>query len=222
MYNNIKAILFDMDGVLIDAKEWHYLSLNKALSLFGYEISMSEHSMYYDGLPTETKLHRLSIEKGLPEKLHTFINEMKQKYTIKMIHEHCSPKFHHEYALSRLKSDGYLLAVCSNSIRKTVDLMMTYSNLDQYLEFKMSNQDVIEAKPSPEIYLKAISKLNLKPSECLICEDNENGIAAAKASGAHVYIVKNIEDINYTDLKRAIFQIERNGIYEYCHTNGQK
>ena len=82
----IKAVLFDMDGVLIEAKEWHYEALNQALGIFGYEINRFEHLTSYDGLPTRVKLNKLTVEKGLPESLHGFINEMKQQYTIGLIH----------------------------------------------------------------------------------------------------------------------------------------
>ena len=78
----IKAVLFDMDGVLIDAKEWHYEALNKALNLFGYNIERYEHLTSFDGLPTSVKLEKLTVEKGLPRSLHKFINEMKQKYGV--------------------------------------------------------------------------------------------------------------------------------------------
>jgi HAD superfamily hydrolase (TIGR01509 family) len=204
----VKAILFDMDGVLIEAKDWHYEALNKALALFGYEISRSEHLSSYDGLPTKTKLKKLTIEKGLPERLHNFINEMKQQYTIEIIRDQCRPRFNHEYALSKLKAEGYRLACCSNSIRLTIEMMMDYSKLAQYLEFIISNQDVKNAKPDPEIYLNAMAKMALNPEECLICEDNENGIKAASASGGHLLILKTVDDVNYDNIKARMAEIE--------------
>ena len=73
----IRAILFDMDGVLIDAKEWHYEALNKALGLFGIEISYYDHLNTFDGLPTKIKLQMLSEQYYLPKELHDFINDMK-------------------------------------------------------------------------------------------------------------------------------------------------
>ena len=85
----IKAVIFDMDGVLIDAKEWHYEALNKALGLFGYEISRYDHLVTYDGLPTSKKLEMLTMEKGMPQKLHTFINSLKQQYTVDKIRNIC-------------------------------------------------------------------------------------------------------------------------------------
>jgi beta-phosphoglucomutase len=101
---DIKAVIFDMDGVLIEAKDWHYEALNKALRLFGMEISRYNHLVTYDGLPTRKKLEMLSKEQGLPIQLHEFINQMKQQYTMELIQSQCKPRFHHEYALSRLLS----------------------------------------------------------------------------------------------------------------------
>lgn len=207
----IKAIIFDMDGVLIEAKDWHYEALNKALSLFGFEISRYDHLVTFDGLPTSRKLEMLSVERGLPRSLHKFINEMKQQYTMDYVYTCCKPRFIHQYALSRLRAEGYRLALASNSIRKTVELMLDKADLSQYMEFLLSNQDVVKAKPDPEIYLAAIKRLELKPEECLIAEDNQNGIQAALASGAHLFKVDTVNDVTYTNIKRRIEEIEKGG-----------
>lgn len=200
MTNKIKAVIFDMDGVLIDAKDWHYDALNKSLAIFGLTISRYEHLVTFDGLSTGQKLKLLSKTYALPGSLHSFINEMKQQYTMDITHQLCKPIFHHQYALSKLKENGYRLAVASNSIRNTVKVMMEKSSLIEYLDFYLSNQDVSKSKPDPEIYDLAISKLGFKPEECLIVEDNENGIRAAVASGAHVLKVTTIHDVNYDNI----------------------
>jgi beta-phosphoglucomutase len=203
----IKAIIFDMDGVLIEAKDWHYEALNKALRLFGYEINRYDHLTTFDGLPTKNKLKIISKISGLPDGLHDFINEMKQQYTMELVHSLCKPNFIHEYALSKLKSEGYKLAVASNSIKATVDVMMNKARLNVYLDLQLSNEDVKNSKPHPEIYLKAIDLLGLKPSECLILEDNENGITAAKESGAHLLVIKDVTDVNYQNIIRKINEL---------------
>ncbi|EAI3764029.1 HAD family phosphatase [Campylobacter lari] len=206
----IKAIFFDMDGVLIEAKEWHYKALNKALKLFGMEISRIDHLTTFDGLPTKDKLKMLSLEKGLPFGLHDFINELKQQYTMELVHGLCKPRFHHEYALSKLKEEGYKMAVCSNSIRNTIEIMMQKASLEMYLDFYISNEDVEKGKPDPEMYNKAIKRMRLHPKECMIIEDNENGIKAAKASGANVMIVEDVTEVNYENITKhiSIFQRE--------------
>ncbi|MET3119264.1 beta-phosphoglucomutase [Undibacterium sp. GrIS 1.8] len=204
----IKAVIFDMDGVLIEAKEWHYDALNRALRLFGYEISRFSHLTTYDGLPTSKKLAMLSLERGLPSELHSFINEMKQVYTMEMVYAQCKPRFVHEYALSTLKSKGYKLGVASNSIRNTVEVMMDKARLTPYLDQIVSASDVTLPKPDPEIYLTSIAKLGLTPNECLIVEDNDNGIKAAMASGAHVLVVKDVNEVNLENILKRIKQIE--------------
>jgi HAD superfamily hydrolase (TIGR01549 family) len=206
--DKIKAVIFDMDGVLIEAKNWHYEALNKALDLFGMEISRYDHLVTYDGLPTKKKLEILTAERGLPIGLHDFINAMKQEYTMEIVHSRCKPKFYHEFALSRLTKEGYRLAVASNSIRQTVEAMLQRAALTDYFDFYLSNQDVKIGKPDPEIYIKAIEKLGLSAKECLIIEDNENGFKAAKASGAWLMEVDEVDEVNYQNILKHIMQIE--------------
>lgn len=206
----IKAILFDMDGVLIDAKEWHYEALNRALALFGMPISRHEHETTYDGLPTRKKLEILSRDKGLPLGIHGFINELKQEYTMQIVHMRCKPRFAQERALSELKRRGYRLAVCSNSIRATVATMMEKAALASYLDLQLSNQDVACSKPAPDIYLVAMERLKVRPHECLIVEDNENGIQAALAAQAHLLVVRDVSETNLDNILRRIGEIEEN------------
>lgn len=188
--DKIKAILFDMDGVLIEAKDWHYDALNRALGLFGMEISRYDHLVTYDGLPTNRKLDMLTMEQGLSRELHPFIYEMKQLYTMEIVHTRCKPRFYHEYALSTLKSENYSIAVCSNAIRNSVEVMLEKAALSPYIDFFISNQDV--------------SRLGLPPEQCMIVEDNEKGIQAARASRAHVMEVDSVEDVNYQNIMNHI------------------
>lgn len=200
----IRAILFDMDGVLIDAKDWHYQALNDALALFGMEIGRDAHLSTYDGLPTRTKLEMLTETRGLPRRLHSVINQVKQKRTAEIAIQRCKPTFSHAFALSRLRDDGMKMAVCSNSIRRTIELMMELSDLSQHLDLIVSNEDVSKAKPDPEMYLKAMSELGVQPHETLILEDNEHGIQAARASGAHVLVIGTPDDVEYARIKQAM------------------
>ncbi|MPW31304.1 HAD-IA family hydrolase [Agarivorans sp. B2Z047] len=199
-----------MDGVLIDAKDWHYEALNKSLAIFGLVISRHDHLGTFDGLSTAQKLNILSKTHVLPKELHGFVNEMKQQYTMDITHQLCKPVFHHQYALSKLQKSGYKLAVASNSIRNTVKVMMEKSTLIEYLDFYLSNQDVSKGKPDPEIYHTAISKLGLSAKECVIVEDNEIGLKAARASGANVLKVDTIHDVTYDNIKSFIDEVESN------------
>lgn len=200
----IKYILFDMDGVLIDAKDWHYEALNQALQIFGKQISRYDHLTTFDGKPTKDKLNMLSQVGEIPKELHPIINKMKQKITMRMIFNNCKPNFIHQNALSKLKSQGYKMAVCSNSVRQSIEFMLTNAGIIDYFDFFISNQDVKKGKPDPEMYISAMNKFNAKPDQCLILEDNENGIKAALASKAHILEIASVKDVNYNNITNKI------------------
>ena len=86
--------------------------------------------------------------------------------------------------------------------------MMDYAGLSSYLDLIMSNEDVKKSKPNPEIYLTAMERFGLKPEECLICEDNENGIKAAESSGGNLLKIKTTADVNYTNIIKRIKELE--------------
>ncbi len=196
-----------MDGVLIDAKDWHYEALNRALKHFGFTISRESHLSTFDGLPTRAKLQMLTKARGLPAPLHEFLNCLKQSYTLEITQQQCKPSFNHQFALSRLKAEGYKIAVCSNSVRRSVETMMELSALNPYLDLMISNEDVSKGKPDPEMYVKAMSTLGVKPEECLILEDNDHGIQAAIASGGHLLKVGVPDDVTYHAIKARITEV---------------
>ena len=210
----IDAILFDMDGVLIDARPLHYEALNAALSPFGLEISHDAHLANFDGLSTRQKLVILSETRGLPHGLHGLINQFKQKLTLEKIPTHCRPEFHHRYLLARLKRDGYRLAMCSNSVRQSVNEMIRSADLENYFELTLSNEDIKHPKPDPEIYLTAAKRLNVQPDRCLVVEDNQNGIQSAKAAGMHVLEVADPDAVTYERVTEMLETIAAKGRFQ--------
>ncbi len=210
--HKISAVLFDLDGVLVDATEWHYEALNRSLRLFGYSITRYEHLSAYNGLPTRKKLEMLSVEKGLPAALHDLINRVKQVYTREEILTRCWPVFEKQYLMSRLAREGLRIAVCSNAVRDTVELMLDRSGLLAHCEFVISNEDVASPKPSPEIYESAIRRMQLVPAQVLVVEDAPHGVTAARRSGAHVCQVAGFPEVDYWRIRARIDEIERSDL----------
>jgi HAD superfamily hydrolase (TIGR01509 family) len=202
--NKIRTILFDMDGVLIDAREWHYEALNQVLSIFGYEITREMHESRYDGLSTAKKLNMLSEELGLPIHLHQMINRVKQDRTLRIAAQRCYPSAAHQVLISTLKEKNFKVGVVTNSIRQTAEFMLTYAGLIDLIDILITNQDVKEPKPSPEGYLKAMNFLGMAPEECLIVEDSVYGIQAANSSGARVIKVNSVNEVNLDALAKVI------------------
>jgi beta-phosphoglucomutase len=207
----VKAIIYDLDGVLVDATEWHYEALNRALNVFGFIINRQEHISFYNGLPTRKKLEVLSKEKGFPLALKEFVNSLKQVYTRQEILRNCTPHFEKQYMIAKFRKEGLRQIVCSNAVRDSVDLMLRQSGISEYMEFFIGNDEVQKPKPDPQMYQIAMEKLGLKPEEVIIVEDSPHGIEAARASGAHVCVVSGFKDVNYSRLKSFLDSIDNQG-----------
>ena len=175
--SKIKLIIFDLDGVLVEAKNIHYEALNEALGK-DYAISWNEHLSTYDGLKTFQKLEMLSKEKDLPVDSHQAVWELKQKLTQQKLKE-LKPNQTLQSIMDSLVDDGYKLAVCSNSIRKTVLTVLSKLGIMEYMDYVISNEDVDNSKPHPEMYWKTISNFSVLPEETLIVEDSPYGLLAA-------------------------------------------
>jgi HAD superfamily hydrolase (TIGR01509 family) len=202
--HKIKLIIFDLDGVLVEAKKIHFEALNEALG--SYTISWDEHLSTYDGLKTVQKLEMVSERKGLPEDLHSDIWNKKQQLTVQKLKElqHCDKL---QDIMLKL-SQKYKIAVCSNSIRKTCLTVLSKLGIMEYMDLVISNEDVQNSKPHPEMYWKAISKMSCLPEETLIVEDSPYGLLAASRSKSHVLRVKNTKEVIWDNINKKIEQIE--------------
>lgn len=191
-----RAVLFDMDGVLIDARDWHFQALNMALEPFGHEISLKNHIDRFNGLSTKSKLKILNHEFGLPKDLNEVIDAVKQDRTLRIAAEKCFPLIPHQILLSRLKTCEVKIGVVTNSIRLTAETMLRHAGLLDFLDILVTNQDVSEPKPSPEGYLFAMKKLQVQPDNTIVIEDGDYGIQAAKAAGCNTIKVDGPQDVS--------------------------
>ncbi len=194
---NIKLVIFDLDGVLVDSREHHYVALNRALESIDnrHTISKKEHLQYYDGLSTRKKLERLTKEKGLDAALHQQIWEKKQALTFQVIDDLLHVDKDKITLFKTLKQDGIKIYVCSNSIRETIKLILLKMDLMRYVDAFISNEDVQSPKPHPEIFWQAMTRERMLPAETLIIEDSYVGRSAAIASGARLFAVKSPAEV---------------------------
>lgn len=199
----IKAILFDLDGVLIKAKQIHFDALNLALGM-DYMISLEDHHGKYDGLPTKKKLEMLTRDYGLPEHEHENIWKKKQEFTLKMFATQLTYDARLVLTMNALKDAGYTLGVCSNSIRRSIYTALSNIGVIEYLDIILSADDVTRPKPYPEIYWQAMAKLGVLPEETLIVEDNPHGLLSAHRSKAQVLRVKDPDEVSYSLISQFI------------------
>jgi HAD superfamily hydrolase (TIGR01509 family) len=203
---NIKLIIFDLDGVLIDTRQLHYEILNESLSEISedYIISHKEHLSKFDGLSTRKKLDILSKEKGLPVSDHERIWNRKQELTFKKLKDYLQIDEKLINIFKKLRNDGIKICVASNSIRETIKISLLKIGVMEYIDYFVSNEDVKSPKPHPEIYMRCMIKEGVLPKETIIVEDSYIGRTAAILSGALLCPVKSPEDVTLEKIYKAM------------------
>lgn len=204
----IKALLYDLDGVLVNATEWHYESLNMALQeVAGFVIKRDEHISTFNGIPTMKKLEILHEQGRLANELFQKVWDKKQEKTFEVIEKSATI----DQTKTRLhKGTSKYKKVCvTNSIRKSALMMLEKTGQLEFMDLVISNEDVWCPKPFPEGYIRAMIQLDVKPKECLIVEDSPKGIEAAKWSGGNVYEVAGFHEVTLENILSKILQYDR-------------
>lgn len=186
-----KLVIFDLDGVLIESRDFHYVALNQALEKLGYlPITLQDHLSRFDGLPTTQKLSLLNKSYGINPIDNDSIWEEKQKATRAIFCDiGASPAL--QFLFLGIKEKGCRIAVASNSIRETLKIALLKLGILEFVDYYISNEDVKNPKPSPEMYFKCMVLLGAIPDTTLIIEDSHIGREAALNTKAHLYAVEN-------------------------------
>tara|TARA_A100001515_G_scaffold143525_1_gene144871 strand:+ start:3786 stop:4397 length:612 start_codon:yes stop_codon:yes gene_type:complete len=198
-----KLFIFDLDGVLVEACDWHRDALNEALrDTCGFEISQEDHISTFNGIPTSKKLSILSDKGLIPRKMHKKINDLKQKKTIQIIKREAKNRQEKIEMIKEIKNKGHVVCCYTNSIRKTAELMLEKTGIKHLFDTILTNQDVNNPKPNPEGYIHLMNFHGFEHFNTFIIEDSPKGVEAAKRSGANVIMVRNAEDVDLKLLRR--------------------
>jgi len=197
-------LLFDLDGVLIDLKELHRDAYITAWNHISPQspIDILFHTTHLEARPTKDKvvLCNQILQTSVPV---GEVSALKQRLTEQLIGDFKGLATVTE-TICWLKSQGHRLACCSNSIRKTIDIALTKLEILDQFDLILSNEDVIQSKPAPDIYLKAASHFGVAPQECLVFEDSVVGRRAATEAGCRVIPITNASDLTIEFLKICI------------------
>lgn len=180
----IKAVIFDMDGVLVNTEPLHYEMWKETLHRRGVEL---EYEIYKDCIgSTNGYLMELVLKNyGVDFRQDEAIFEECLAVEREMIIKEGMPKMTGVIEmLERMKDAGYVLAIASSSPIEFIEYAMDYIGARDYFALLSSGDRIAHPKPAPDIYIRAAEKLGVAPSECVILEDSANGCRAAKAAGA--------------------------------------
>ncbi len=180
----VKALLFDLDGVLVDAMAWHEEAFLTALRMHGnITLTSLEHRERYAGLSTKQKLAALERVGLISPKQVSEIAQEKQRLTGHLIEQRTVVDRQRVYLLEHFAAAGFTLGCVTNCIKSTATELLRRTELLPFMACLVTNEDVTSPKPAPEPYYKACSLLGLQPEETLVFEDHDLGLTSAFNAG---------------------------------------
>ena len=192
--SKIKAVIFDMDGVIIDSEEYHRQTTRNTMKQFGVEMGQDEMAKFAGGgvLDMLKKVQKkyefeADIAKVAVDKADYFMELIEnQEIEIPGVRE----------LITALKNKGYKVALATSNFRRVAEHILLKLNMNETFDRIVCAEDIENFKPHPQIFLLAAERMNLKPENCMVIEDSEKGVNAAKSAGMKCVAFLNKHSIN--------------------------
>jgi HAD superfamily hydrolase (TIGR01509 family) len=193
--NMTKAIIFDMDGVLILTEEMHFKLFRDSSAKFGIDLTKEDYVKFFAGRTSregfEDFLKFKKEDVKLIDKIIPDFREVKKDILDNEMKEHIFLRRNTKNLLEKLKADGYKLGIGTSTIRKFTDITIKTLDIEKYFDVTVAGDEVEIGKPNPEIYLEVVKKLGVKSAECVVIEDVPLGVEAAKNAGMKCIAIRN-------------------------------
>jgi HAD superfamily hydrolase (TIGR01509 family) len=184
IWSGIRAVILDMDGLLVDSEPIHWVTLNRVLAEYGHRVDEEENSGYV-GQPEVETWRMVMGKRGISADLQELSRKRARVFS-EILRTEGIPVMPGAMDLVKAcKEKGYPLAIATSTPRGTVVEVLAASGFDREVEIVASAYDpeVKHGKPAPDVFLRAATLLGVEPANCLVFEDSGLGIQAAKAAG---------------------------------------
>lgn len=188
----IKAVLFDMDGLMIDSEPYHQKAFDAALREVGSSLSEEENTAHYVGISDKDAAQDMIRRKGLALTTDQLVTRKLELYR-QYIQTEIIAKPGLLELLQFLTKNNIKKAVASSSSIEDIRAVVDHLEILHYFDALCSATQVAKGKPAPDIFLFASSKLAIPPHECLVLEDAPSGLAAGKSAGMTVIVIPSRE-----------------------------
>ncbi len=186
----IKAVIFDMDGIIVDSEPWQMKSMRQTVAPFNITLSNAELSDFI-GVRTMDSFEILKQRYTIPLSVEE-LTEIKNKNYKKILMQEIKPRDNSGQLLKYL-DNKYKLAMASSSTKKEVDDTLGLLNFRKYFAVILTGDDVSNGKPDPEVFIKTADELNVPCKDCAVIEDSQNGINAANKAGMMTIAVPTMD-----------------------------
>lgn len=205
----IKAVIFDLDGLILDSETWGINAIKKTNEVYHYNLPIS---LAIETIGMRYELISKKWQKAMGkdfdvEKFRAYNKIFMREDAIK---NGIKVKSGFYELMNYLKSKGYKTAIASSSLQDRVEFSLKYANIDPKLFDEIITGDMVEhGKPEPDIYLFACKKLGVKIEETIVLEDSDNGVLSSTSAGIKTILIPDIKE-NSKKVKRLAFKILNN------------
>lgn len=189
---NIKAVLFDMDGLMIDSEPLHLQAVNSVLAKYGKHLTEEENTKRYIGIPDVDGAKDMVVRFHLPISAEEFVLA-KQVKTKQLLRNNIVAQPGLIDLMTNLHKNGYKIAIASSSKLETIEIVIEGFRIGSLIDALASADEVKNGKPAPDVYLLAAKKLGVKPEQCLVLEDAPKGVEAGKRAGMLIFAIPSNE-----------------------------
>ena len=197
----MKAVIFDMDGVIIDSEPIHFETDMETMKYLGCNISIEELEKYV-GTTNEYMIADIKKNYNIRKSVEEIINYKVEMVKNKIVQSDLEPIEGIRELLIDLKNKNIPAAIASSSPKDFINVVVSKFKLQEYFKYIVSGEEVENGKPAPDVYIETAKKLGISPKECIVVEDSKNGVIAAKAAGMKCIGFQNINSGNQ-DLSKA-------------------
>ena len=181
----IKAVIFDMDGVIVNNHHYHYKAFQAFCKKYNFPLTENYYKENFNGRVMAEIVEIIFNEKLSREDVLKY-EEEKEKMYRELYAPDIKPVDGLTDFLKELKDNGIPTAIATSAPTKNVEFTMKHTGVDKYIDVIVDSSGVTKGKPDPEIYLKAARLINMPPENCLVFEDAILGIKAGKGAGMKV------------------------------------
>lgn len=202
----IKAVIFDMDGVVADTATVDFIADYNVLKSIGAVKSEKDY-VRSAGVPARHTYNRILSEKNISADVNEMLKMREKELEKALSSKVLKPSSGFTELLKKLKEKDYKVALASSSSRKKIDNVLAALKLKNTFSLIVSANDVEMNKPAPDIYMEAAKRLNLSPDECIAVEDSETGVHSAKSAGLRCIALRTSQTAEH-DLSAADIIVE--------------
>lgn len=206
MLKNIKAVIFDMDGSLVDSM-WIWKQIDiEYLSAYGYDVSddsIADFQSHIEGMSFDETAQYVSAHFDIPKTSQEMMADWNRMAWDKYENEVFLKKGAKEFLLY-CKNRGIKLGIASSNSRELIENVLNARQIDGFFEVIKTGSDGLPGKPAPDVYLSAAKELDIEPQYCLVFEDIPKGICSGKSAGMKVCAVEDKYSAHQREIKKQL------------------